>query len=102
MYEILGYTMQSSFDHYRRSFLEVIGSFDRLRDREALNVQPQRIKLHRVSETMSLRQAFQRADVNEDRWPELALVNNAALDDMVEAGTLLKTIAGRPAGSRQR
>jgi predicted Zn-dependent protease len=103
MYEILAYTMQSSFDRYRRIFQRVIGSYDRLRDRDALNVQPQRIKLFRVPETMTLRQALSRADVDEDLMPELALVNNTELDDLVEAGKLLKTIEGRrPAGSRRR
>jgi predicted Zn-dependent protease len=103
MYEILAYTMQSSFDSYRRSFQQVIASFDRLRDRDALNIQPQRIKLYRVPKTMTLRQAFARADVDEDRMPELALVNNAELDDTIEAGTLLKTVEGRnPTGSRRR
>ena len=102
MYEILGYTMQSSFDQYRRSFQRVIASYDRLRDREALNVQPQRVKLYRVSETMTLRRALARAGADEDQLPELALLNNAGLDETIEAGTLLKTIAGKPAGSRRR
>jgi predicted Zn-dependent protease len=103
MYEILAYTMQSSFDQYRRTFQRVIGSYDRLRDRDALNIQPQRIKLFRVPETMTLRQALARADVDEDLMLELALVNNAELDDSVEAGTLLKALEGRrPTGSRRR
>lgn len=95
IYEILAYTMQSNFDRYRRTFQQVISSYDRLRDREALNIQPQRIRLYRVPETMTLRQAFVRTDVEEETMPELALANNAELDDIVEAGRLLKTVEGK-------
>ena len=103
MYEILAYTMQSNFDRYRRTFQQVISSYDRLRDRDALNIQPQRIKLYRVPETMKLRQAFVRTDVEEEMMSELALANNAELDDIIEAGTLVKIVEGKmPPGSQPR
>jgi len=52
---------------------------------------------------MKLRQAFVRTDVEEEMMSELALANNAELDDIIEAGTLVKIVEGeKPPRSQPR
>jgi predicted Zn-dependent protease len=98
VYEIFGMTRESSYRRYRDTFLRVIASYDRLRDRKALDAEPLRIRLYRVPESVRLEEALERAGADGRLLPDLALVNNLELGDVVEAGTLLK-IAGR-GGSR--
>jgi predicted Zn-dependent protease len=92
VFEILGMTRESSYRRYRDTFLRVIASYDRLRDRKALDAEPLRIRLYRVPESMRLEEALVRAGVDGRLLPELALVNNRELEDVVEAGTLLKIV----------
>jgi predicted Zn-dependent protease len=92
VYEIFGMTRESSYRRYRDTFLRVIASYDRLRDRKALDAQPLRIRLYRVPESMRLEKALVRAGVDGRLLPELALVNNREPEDVVDAGTLLKIV----------
>ena len=98
MYEILGFTRQEGYRRYRPVFLDVIGSFHRLRDRRALEIQPIRIRLSRIDAAMSLRAALERAGMSQDAFEELALLNNALLSDELPAGTIVKVIR-RDSGS---
>jgi predicted Zn-dependent protease len=91
-YEIFGMTRESTYRRYRDTFLQVISSFDRLRDPKALDAQPLRIHLYPVTESMTLEDAFGRAGVDGRLHSELALVNNRELGDRVEAGTVLKIV----------
>jgi predicted Zn-dependent protease len=92
VYEIFGMTRESSYRRYRDTFLRVIASYDRLRDRKALDAQPLRIRLYRAPESMRLREALVRGGADGRLLPDLALVNNLELDDIVEAGALLKIV----------
>ena len=85
-------TRENSYRRYRDTFLRVIASYDRLRDRKALDAEPLRIRLYRVPESMSLEEALVRAGADGRLLPDLALVNNRELEDVVEAGTLLKVV----------
>jgi predicted Zn-dependent protease len=91
-YEILGYTTEQRFRKYRNTFLEVIGSFARLTDRKALDVQPHRIALYRVPRNMAAGKAFLESGAADESIDELALLNNLHPEDPVEAGALLKIV----------
>jgi predicted Zn-dependent protease len=100
VYEILGFTREGSYRRYRDVFLNTISSYDRLRDRKALEIQAHRIALYRVPNTMALGDALARAGVDKELFADLALLNNLQLDESVEAGTLLKVVTGSPGGGR--
>lgn len=91
-YEILGLTRTNTVQRYQTAFRQTIASFDRLRDAEALNRQPERLRIFRLPAAMNARQAFEDAGVEPDRLEEMALVNNLELDDPLQAGALIKVV----------
>jgi predicted Zn-dependent protease len=93
-YQVLAYTSERAYRQYRETFLQVVTSFDRLRDREALTAQPERIRIYRVPRPMTLERALADSGIDRERMAELALVNNMELDDRLETGTLIKTLKG--------
>jgi predicted Zn-dependent protease len=108
IYEILGYSRASDAGRYRSVFLDIIGSFRRLTDRRALEVQPRRLELYRVPRRMTLREALERSGSDPAEADDLAILNNAYLDDPIEEGILVKTVEpsetknGRPGGGAER
>jgi predicted Zn-dependent protease len=91
-YQILGFTPARGLSRYDRVFSASIGSFSRLTDPSALNVQPNRITIVRLSESMTL------AEFNA-RFPsripvdELALINGlAGPNTRIPAGARVKRI----------
>jgi predicted Zn-dependent protease len=92
IYEIIGLTRQSAFRRYVPVFHEVIESFDRLRDRDALEVEPLTIHLYRVPRATAFRNALREAGMEEERYQELSLLNNTTLDAEVAAGETIKVV----------
>ena len=92
VYEILGYTYEQRYRQYRQTFLGVVGSYARLTDRAALDVQPRRVRLYRVESPMSARDAFFKSGADEESLEDLTLLNNLDADALVGAGTWLKII----------
>lgn len=92
IYEIIGLTRQSSLRRYTPLFNDVIESFDRLRDREALDIEPFTLHLYRVSTTSSFRDALVAAGMEQDRFDELSVLNNTTLDAEVAAGETIKVV----------
>ena len=91
-YEIIGLTRPNTFRRYTPVFYEVIESFDRLRDRAALEVQPDRLALYQLPSAMTLRDALERAGMEEDRFDALSVLNNAALTVRLESGSWIKIV----------
>jgi predicted Zn-dependent protease len=92
VFELFLYTSSDRFRRLQPTFQAVVESFARLRDREALNRQPDRIRIHRVASRTTLRAALSAAGISEQRWDEFALLNQTSLDRTVSAGTLLKLV----------
>jgi predicted Zn-dependent protease len=92
MYDIFVYTSPDRYPGLRRTFREIIGSFSRLTDPEALAAQPQRIVLYRAPREMSAREALLDSGVVTSQLEEMAIINHLRLEDRVEAGTLLKSV----------
>lgn len=91
-YQILGFTPAQLLNRYEPVFRASIGSFSRLTDPSALNVQPNRITIVRTNAAMTL------AEFNS-RYPsripieELALINGlAGPNTRIPAGTSVKRI----------
>ncbi len=82
VYQILGYTTAERMGSYDTVFQRSLGSFDRLTDREALNVQPRRIEIVTLDRGMTLDQFAQ-------RYPSTASLSTLALINGVEEGATL-------------
>lgn len=92
MYELIAYTTSSRYRGLGPVFHGIFESFSRLRDRRALEAEPQRMTLYRVPRGTSARQALLDSGVVEEQLEEVALLNNLTLDETVPEGHLLKSV----------
>ena len=93
VFQILGYTGADRIGSYEPVLRQAIGSFRRLTDREALNVQPRRVQLVTLDRSMTLAQFNER---NPSTIPveTLAVINGVEAGDMLEAGRIVKRVVG--------
>jgi predicted Zn-dependent protease len=96
VYEILGITRPSAFRHFTPIFRGVITSFDRLRDRSALEIEPVRVRLFDVPRTMTFAEALAESGSDPEHARELGLLNGRDPEERIEAGTLLKILRRGP------
>ena len=92
VYEIIGLTRRNAIRRYTPVFHEVIESFDRLRDRSVLEIEPRTIHLYQVPRTMAFRDALHQAGMEEEHFDDLSLLNNTTLDAEVAAGYTIKIV----------
>jgi predicted Zn-dependent protease len=96
LYQIVGMAPEDTFAQFSRAFEESLTSFRELRDRRILDVQPDRLKLHRCRQGETLR-SIARSYVNERLSVEdLARINRLDPDQRLPAGKSIKLVeAGR-------
>ena len=94
IYEILGLTRRNAIKRYAPVFQGVIESFDRLRDRSALEIQPRRIHWVQASRNVTLREALLEAGADSDELDDLAVLNNLGLDESLTKGQWIKVLEG--------
>lgn len=92
VYELIGMTRESLFRRYSPVFRDVVTSFDRLRDPEALEIQPLRVRLFRVPERLTFQSALDRAGAAPEQTRDLSLMNQLDPSDIVEEGRLIKVL----------
>ncbi len=92
IYEIIGLTRRNAIKRYAPVFQDVIESFDRLRDRSALEIQPWRIHWVRALRNVTLREALLEAGADSDRLDDLAVLNNLGLDKSLPDGQWIKVL----------
>lgn len=92
-YQLLGYTPAQRLRSYDAAFRQSFGSFARLTDRSALEVQPARVDLVRVSSRMTLAE-FNRRYPSSIPLEQLAVINGVATNGSFEAGTSVKRVTG--------
>ncbi|GMR23135.1 MAG: M48 family metalloprotease [Acidobacteriota bacterium] len=92
VYELVGLTRRNAIRRYTPVFHEVIESFDRLRDRSALEIEPRTIHLYEVPRAVAFRDALHLAGMEEEHFDELSLLNNTMLDAEVAAGETIKVV----------
>ena len=91
-YQLLGYAAASGFGAYRGAVEQTIKSFARLTDRAALDKQPLRIKLVRLSRDLTVDE-FVRQYPSAVPAATIALINGAASgSDVLKGGTLAKRV----------
>ncbi|MGH7703034.1 MAG: M48 family metalloprotease, partial [Gemmatimonadales bacterium] len=90
-YQLLGYTGAGKYPDYSGVFRQALGSFDRLTDPAALNIQPQRIRLQSAPKSMTLEQ-FNLQYPSAVSVDELALINGVQKTDRLSTGQLVKRV----------
>jgi predicted Zn-dependent protease len=93
IYQIEGMAAQESWEGYEGIVLDSMASFRQLTDARALAAQPDRVEIVRLTENLTIAEVAQRYPVTVS-IKTLALVNNVAPDDRLEAGRQVKLIVG--------
>jgi predicted Zn-dependent protease len=88
-----GFTNNSLFDTFRPTFTASASGFKALTDRNILNIQPDRLKIQKVSRKGSLKETLKKWGVVDAELDELALINGMSLSDQVQPNTYIKTVA---------
>ncbi|MEO8201269.1 MAG: M48 family metalloprotease [Gemmatimonadota bacterium] len=92
-YQILGYTSAAKIGTYQNDLMRTTSSFRQLTDQSALNVQPMRVKLVKVSRPMTLEQFYQ-AYPSPIAVGEVGLINDLDAGQTIAAGTTVKQVVG--------
>lgn len=87
-----GYTTSDKFSSYSVSFSNTMTQFKRLTDQRKINVQPNKLRVKKVTSSGNLRRVLQRYKVPSDKLEEMAVINGMQLTDPVSAGTLIKVV----------
>jgi predicted Zn-dependent protease len=98
VYQILGYTMESSFNRYDDVLASAVGTFSRVTDRRLLDVQPRRVDVVKIPSAMSLEEFNRRYPSTVD-LQTLAIINQADGNTRFPAGTEVKRVVGGEAPS---
>jgi predicted Zn-dependent protease len=92
IYRLMGYAPRDRWARYQQPIRSTMGSFDRLTDREALNVQPMRLDVVAASRRMTLAQFV--AEVPTSVTVEtMALLNQMEPTTQLSRGQLVKRVA---------
>jgi predicted Zn-dependent protease len=94
MYRLLGYAPRDRWTAYEQSMRSTMGSFDRLTDRDALNVQPMRLEVVEVTRPMTLAEfvAQRSSPVSVET---VALLNQIEPGTQLNRGQLMKRVIGQ-------
>ncbi len=94
VFQVLGYTVASRMRSYDPVFRQTLNSFDQLRDRSALDVQPKRVELVRLNRSMTLEE-FAQAHPSTVPNVTLALINGVDEKATLQANRLVKRVVGQ-------
>ncbi len=93
VYNFHGIADGSQFNNLLSAFESTMNNFATLTDPTKLNVKPDRIKIIKInSTTVSLEEAFKYYKVPQDRFNEMALLNNMELNHTLKRGDLIKVL----------
>ena len=96
-YRVMGYAAASNWTRYASAVGRAISSFDRVTDREILDVQPLRLDIVTLSEPMSLNSYVQR-NGSPIEVADLARLNRTSPGAVLSTGTKIKRVVGEPVG----
>ncbi|HSN87655.1 MAG TPA: M48 family metalloprotease, partial [Thermoanaerobaculia bacterium] len=96
VFQLLAVSTPDEWEDQQRSLEGALASFARLDDPEALNVQPQRLRLVEISRAMTLEE-FDKKYPSVVEMKLLALINHVQPGERMPAGTLVKRVVeGKP------
>jgi len=93
VYHFLGYAPQQAFGTFRDAFLQTMQGFAETQDPQILNRQPIRLALQTASRSAPLRDLLPQNLPAPLKIEEVALMNQAELNQRVAPGTILKVPA---------
>ena len=94
VYVFHGVSDGATFNTHQSAFESTMKGFSNLTDASKLNVKPDRIKIIQInSATVTLEEAFRYYKVPQDRFNELALLNDKELNFQLHKGDLIKIVS---------
>lgn len=93
VYRIMGYTPSQRWGTYDNVIADSIGTFERVTDRSALNVQPKRVDVISIPSSMTLAEFARRYPSTVDT-ATLAIINQADQNTRFPAGSEVKRVVG--------
>jgi predicted Zn-dependent protease len=98
VYQLLGYAGQGAFRGYAEEIGRAMQSFRRVGSRELGRVEPWRVDVVKVAQTMTVRE-FDRRYPSTVPVERVALLNNLELDSQLRAGEMAKRVVGGVPGA---
>ena len=92
-FRYLGYTSENTFSNYAPVFQKSMGSFRKLTDPKALNVQPARVKVETVPKAMTLTEYYKQFP-SSIPIEQVAIINGMQTDTQLQAGQKIKRVVG--------
>jgi predicted Zn-dependent protease len=92
IYNMTGAAKIENFNNYFGTFSSSCRSFQQLTDPEKLNRQPERIKVLTVNQDNNIRNLLLADGIPESRLNEMTILNGMEPDNVVKAGTLIKSV----------
>jgi len=87
-----GLTDPQRFEQYQRYFQTTMTQFRKLTDSTKLNIQPDRIRIKKVSHSAALQDVLRSFGIPEKDWETISILNGKKLTDMVQRNSLIKII----------
>jgi len=93
IYNFTGLSLETDFNAYFSMLATPGKNYAQLNDPRRINVFADRIKVVQTTRSGTLQQQLQAAGTPQARMEESAILNSMMLNDQIQAGTLIKTIA---------
>ena len=92
IYQLYGLTLAQNYRTYEQTLTNIFSNFEELRDMAMINRKPERVRIKTVPSQMTFTQALQQLGQDNKRVNELAILNGMEPNQILAAGTLIKTI----------
>lgn len=92
-YVFNGYAAAADFNTYAGAIQSTMNSFAKLTDASKLNVQPNYLRVKKVTRAATLAETFKSFGLPSDKYDEYALLNELELTDKMPVGKLIKIVA---------
>lgn len=92
-YVFHGLSAAADFNTYFNTLQSTMASFAKLTDQSKINVQPNYLRVKKVTRTATLADAFRTLGVPSEKYTEYALLNALELTDQVQSGKLIKIVS---------
>lgn len=90
IFRFINYTDKRQFDKYITDFTATTNSFNQLRDSRILNIRPVTLRIVKTDRRAEFRNLLPSSLPMSITAEELAILNQVYLDEVIEAGTLIK------------
>ena len=100
LYQMLGITSRARWREYATTMQRSMRTFDELTDPEVLGVEPARVAVTEVDPSMQLVGVIEQHPELSVSPETVAILNHLSLQDLIEAGDVVKLVFGGPGSGR--